>query len=84
MEELSYVGRVVVITGSGRGLGREYALAFASRGAAVVVNDVGTTLDGSGPSNSEPAQEVVAQILKLGGAPLPTMSRWQQYRVRRG
>ncbi len=67
MEELSYVGRVVVITGSGRGLGREYALAFASRGAAVVVNDVGTTLDGSGPSNSEPAQEVVAQILKLGG-----------------
>jgi NAD(P)-dependent dehydrogenase (short-subunit alcohol dehydrogenase family) len=67
MNELSYVDRVVVITGAGRGLGREYALAFAARGAAVVVNDIGTTLDGSGPSTSEPADEVVAQINQSGG-----------------
>jgi NAD(P)-dependent dehydrogenase (short-subunit alcohol dehydrogenase family) len=67
MDELSYVGRVVVITGAGRGLGREYALAFAARGAAVVVNDIGTTLDGSGLSTCEPADEVVAQIKQSGG-----------------
>ena len=66
MNELTYVDRVVVVTGAGRGLGREYALAFAARGAAVVVNDIGTSLDGSGPSNSAPADEVVALINQSG------------------
>ena len=67
MAELNYGNRVVVITGAGRGLGREYALAFAARGAAVVVNDLGTTLNGDGAATSQPADEVVAQIRKSGG-----------------
>ena len=67
MAELSYAGRVVVVTGAGRGLGREYALAFAARGAAVVVNDLGTTLLGDGTPSSQPADEVVAEIQRGGG-----------------
>jgi hypothetical protein len=67
MTELSYANRVVVVTGAGRGLGREYALAFAGRGAAVVVNDLGTTLAGDGAATSQPADEVVAEIRKSGG-----------------
>ena len=67
MAELSYANRVVAITGAGRGLGREYALAFAARGAAIVVNDLGTTLVGDGASTSQPADAVVAEIRKSGG-----------------
>lgn len=67
MAELSYVDRVVVVTGAGRGLGREYALAFAERGAAVVVNDLGTSLDGAGAPSGQPADEVVAEIHAGGG-----------------
>ncbi len=67
MAEMSYANRVVVVTGAGRGLGREYALAFAARGAAVVVNDLGTTLVGDGAATSAPADEVVAEIRKAGG-----------------
>jgi NAD(P)-dependent dehydrogenase (short-subunit alcohol dehydrogenase family) len=58
-------GRVAVITGAGRGLGREYALALAREGARIVINDLGGSSDGSGASTG-PAQEVVDELLALG------------------
>ena len=59
-------GRVVVITGAGRGLGRSHALAFAHEGAKVVVNDLGGAPDGTGASRG-PADDVVAEIRSMGG-----------------
>ena len=59
-------GRVVIITGAGRGIGREHALAFAREGARVVVNDLGAEPDGEGRSDG-PAGEVVELIRELGG-----------------
>jgi len=59
-------GRVAIITGAGRGLGREHALLFAAEGAKVVVNDLGGGPDGSG-SDATPAQQVVAEINAAGG-----------------
>jgi len=60
-------GRVVIITGAGRGLGRAHALEFAAEGAAVVVNDLGVERDGTGGGASGPAHEVVEEIAAMGG-----------------
>jgi NAD(P)-dependent dehydrogenase (short-subunit alcohol dehydrogenase family) len=59
-------GRVAVITGAGRGIGREHALLFAREGAKVVVNDLGGNPDGTG-ANQGPAQQVVDEIIAAGG-----------------
>jgi 3-hydroxyacyl-CoA dehydrogenase/3a,7a,12a-trihydroxy-5b-cholest-24-enoyl-CoA hydratase len=65
--ELSFEGRVVIITGAGQGLGRAYALAFAKRGAKVMVNDLGISMDGKTHLPTRIADTVVEEIKKLGG-----------------
>jgi NAD(P)-dependent dehydrogenase (short-subunit alcohol dehydrogenase family) len=66
MPELRFDGRVAVITGGGRGLGRAYALLLGSRGAKVVVNDPGVSMQGEG-TDAGPAEEVVREIKRAGG-----------------
>ena len=63
-------GRVAIITGSGRGIGREHALLFAQEGAKIVVNDLGGAIDGSGDDRT-PAQQVVDEIKAMGGEAVP-------------
>ena len=59
-------GRVAIVTGAGRGIGREHALSLARHGAKVVVNDLGGNMDGTG-GDASPAQQVVDEIVALGG-----------------
>ena len=66
MSHVSFENRTVIVTGAGNGLGKAYALDLGSRGAKVVVNDLGGAVDGSG-SGSTPADEVVNEIIANGG-----------------
>jgi NAD(P)-dependent dehydrogenase (short-subunit alcohol dehydrogenase family)/ketosteroid isomerase-like protein len=63
---IDFTGRVAVITGAGNGLGAEYARTLARLGAAVIVNDIGSSLDGT-PDGTSPAEKVVAEITAAGG-----------------
>lgn len=66
---LRFDGRVAVVTGAGAGLGREYALLFAERGAKVVVNDLGGSPSGEGQSSR--AADVVVEEIRSKGKSLP-------------
>jgi NAD(P)-dependent dehydrogenase (short-subunit alcohol dehydrogenase family) len=66
-------GKIAVVTGAGKGLGRAEAIGLAAQGARVVVNDLGANIDGSGASSS-PADEVVAEIKKAGGEAVPSFA----------
>src|SRR5919205_2670837 len=71
-------GKVIVVTGAGRGIGKEIALLAAREGAKVVVNDIGTSLGGQG-SDQTPAEEVVSEIRRNGGeavAAFDSVAEW--------
>ena len=68
--DIDFDGRVAIVTGAGGGLGRTYALDLAARGAAVVVNDLGGSVDGKGGDHTA-AQKVVDEITAKGGQAVP-------------
>lgn len=71
MNEIRFDGRVAIVTGAGGGLGRAHALLLGSRGAKVVVNDLGGARDGTGAGGSAMADQVVAEIKSAGGDAIP-------------
>lgn len=78
MSEL-LIGKVVIVTGAGGGIGRDFALAMAAHGAKVVVNDIGASLAGEG-LDSTPAQRVVDEITAKGGSAIPSndsVAEWE-------
>ncbi len=74
-------GRVAIVTGAGRGIGREEALLLARHGAKVVVNDLGASHDGSGSASRSPAEEVVATIRAAGGQAIVNGDDVSDYRA---
>src|SRR5687768_3479062 len=73
VDELRFDGRVAVVTGAGRGIGRAHARLLAARGARVVVNDLGGSIGGQG-SDANPAESVVAEIAEAGGSAIADVS----------
>ncbi|MSV80110.1 MAG: SDR family NAD(P)-dependent oxidoreductase, partial [Actinobacteria bacterium] len=72
-------GRVAIVTGAGRGIGREHALSLAYHGAKVVVNDLGASIDGTG-GDDHPAHDVVNEIRAFGGEAIAngeSVSDWE-------
>src|SRR6478752_10289240 len=70
MSDLGFEGKVAIITGAGGGLGRSHALELAKRGALIVVNDLGGSVDGQGGSHTA-AQQVVDEIKAASGEAIP-------------